>query len=68
MIDLHTHSSASDGDLRPADLVKTAAARGIRAIAVTDHDTISGLGEAESAAREVGTALIPGVELEINAE
>jgi predicted metal-dependent phosphoesterase TrpH len=68
VIDLHTHSSASDGDLRPADLVKTAAARGIRAIALTDHDTISGLDEAETAAREAGITLIPGVELEINAE
>ncbi|MDR0403094.1 MAG: PHP domain-containing protein [Treponema sp.] len=68
MVDLHTHSSASDGDLRPGDLVKTAAARGIRALALTDHDTISGLGEAEAAARETGIVLIPGVELEINAE
>jgi predicted metal-dependent phosphoesterase TrpH len=68
MIDLHTHSSASDGDLRPGDLVRTAATRGIRAIALTDHDTISGIGEAEAAAREAGIALIPGVELEINAE
>jgi predicted metal-dependent phosphoesterase TrpH len=68
MIDLHTHSSASDGDLRPGDLVKTAAAKGIRAIALTDHDTISGIGEAEAAAREAGIVLIPGVELEINAE
>jgi predicted metal-dependent phosphoesterase TrpH len=68
MVDLHTHSSASDGDLRPADLVKTAAAKGIRVIALTDHDTISGLGEAETAAREAGITLIPGVELEINAE
>jgi predicted metal-dependent phosphoesterase TrpH len=68
MIDLHTHSSASDGDLQPGKLVKTAAARGIRAMALTDHDTISGLGEAEAAAREAGITLIPGVELEINAE
>jgi predicted metal-dependent phosphoesterase TrpH len=68
MIDLHTHSSASDGDLRPADLVKAAAAKGIRAIALTDHDTISGINEAEAAARKAGIALIPGVELEINAE
>jgi predicted metal-dependent phosphoesterase TrpH len=67
MIDLHTHSSASDGDLRPGDLVRTAAARGIRAIALTDHDTISGITEAEAAAHEAGIALIPGVELEINA-
>jgi predicted metal-dependent phosphoesterase TrpH len=68
MIDLHTHSNASDGDLRPAELIKTAAAKGIRAIALTDHDTISGLAEAETAARDAGIALIPGVELEINAE
>ncbi|MDR1505911.1 MAG: PHP domain-containing protein [Treponema sp.] len=68
MIDLHTHSSASDGDLRPAELIKTASEKGIRALALTDHDTISGLAEAETAARNAGIALIPGVELEINAE
>jgi predicted metal-dependent phosphoesterase TrpH len=67
MIDLHTHSSASDGDLGPGELVKTAAEKGIRALAITDHDTVSGLAEAEEAARKQGVYLIPGVELEISA-
>ncbi|MDR1949055.1 MAG: PHP domain-containing protein [Spirochaetaceae bacterium] len=65
MVDLHTHSTASDGSLSPAELVKTAADRGLRAIALTDHDTISGLAEAETAAAQAGIRLIPGVEVAI---
>jgi predicted metal-dependent phosphoesterase TrpH len=67
MVDLHTHSNASDGDLAPADIVKTAAEKGFRALALTDHDTVSGLAEAERAACEHGILLLPGVELEITA-
>ena len=51
MIDLHTHSSASDGDLRPARLVEKAALMGLEALALTDHDTVSGLDEAQKAAK-----------------
>jgi predicted metal-dependent phosphoesterase TrpH len=65
MIDLHTHSAASDGSLSPAELMRTAAGKGLRAIALTDHDTIAGLGEAESAAAQSGIRLIPGVEVAI---
>ena len=65
MIDLHTHSSASDGSLSPAALMTAAAERGLSAIALTDHDTIKGLDEARLAAKTLGIRFIPGVELEI---
>jgi 3',5'-nucleoside bisphosphate phosphatase len=66
MIDLHTHSTASDGSLSPTALIELAAGRGLSAIALTDHDTISGLVEAESAAAAAGLRLIRGVEIEID--
>ncbi|MCL2129342.1 MAG: PHP domain-containing protein [Treponema sp.] len=65
MIDLHTHSSASDGSLSPGALIKEAVKRSLTAIALTDHDTIAGLKEAEKAALELGIKFIPGIELEI---
>jgi predicted metal-dependent phosphoesterase TrpH len=65
MIDLHTHSSASDGSYSPAALMAEAAKRGLDAIALTDHDTIGGLEEAAPVAVERGIRFIPGVELEI---
>ncbi|MDR3144845.1 MAG: PHP domain-containing protein [Treponema sp.] len=65
MIDLHTHSAASDGSLSPAELIRTAAGKGLRAVALTDHDTIEGLEEAEGAAARAGIRLIPGVEVAI---
>jgi predicted metal-dependent phosphoesterase TrpH len=68
MIDLHTHSSASDGDLPPGELIEKAAAMGMTAIALTDHDTVSGIAEAETAAKSRKIAFIPGIELEITTE
>jgi predicted metal-dependent phosphoesterase TrpH len=65
MIDLHTHSSASDGDLSPAELVAAAANQGLSAIALTDHDTIKGLKSAEETASKYSIRFIPGIELEI---
>ncbi len=62
-IDLHTHSSCSDGALVPAELVARAAAAGIGTLALTDHDTLAGLGEAHTAARALGVRLVPGVEV-----
>ncbi|AOY87290.1 phosphatase [Marinobacter salinus] len=62
-IDLHCHSTASDGALAPSALVARAAERGVTHLALTDHDTISGLVEAQASAREQGLALIPGIEL-----
>jgi 3',5'-nucleoside bisphosphate phosphatase len=65
-IDLHAHSTHSDGELTPGQLIETAAAHGLSAIALTDHDILSGLDEAAARARELGLRFIPGVELEIN--
>jgi predicted metal-dependent phosphoesterase TrpH len=65
MIDLHTHSAASDGDLSPGALVEEAARRGLSALALTDHDTITGLDEARAAARRAGIRFIPGIEIQI---
>jgi predicted metal-dependent phosphoesterase TrpH len=66
MVDLHTHSNASDGELSPALLIREAARRGLCAIALTDHDTIGGLESAAAEARAVGIRCIPGIEIHIN--
>lgn len=63
MIDLHTHTTASDGHLAPADLVREAWAAGIRVLAVTDHDTVAGLAEARRAAGEFGLTHVTGIEM-----
>lgn len=62
-IDLHTHSSASDGTDTPGDLVREAAAAGLDVVALTDHDATSGWDEAQRAADEVGIVLVPGLEI-----
>jgi predicted metal-dependent phosphoesterase TrpH len=62
-IDLHTHSSASDGTDSPADLVCEAKAAGLDVVALTDHDAMSGWDEARDAADEVGIELVPGLEI-----
>lgn len=61
--DLHMHSTASDGVLKPEEVVKRAAALGFTHIALTDHDSTAGIRPAEKMARELGMTLIPGVEL-----
>jgi predicted metal-dependent phosphoesterase TrpH len=63
LIDLHLHTTASDGTLAPAALVARAAGAGLRVISVTDHDTLAGLGEARAAAVAHGIRLINGVEI-----
>lgn len=63
MIDLHLHTTASDGRLPPAALVTLAARRGLHIIAVTDHDTVAGLTEARAAAAARGLRLIDGIEI-----
>ena len=62
-IDLHTHTLASDGSDTPAAVVQQAAALGLRAVAVTDHDTFAGLPEALAAGQRCGIEVVPGVEL-----
>ena len=63
--DLHSHSLASDGTLRPAALVARARTAGVDVLALTDHDSLDGLAEAEAAAREQGLCLVPGVEISV---
>lgn len=63
MIDLHLHTTASDGSLTPSALVARAAAAGLRIIAVTDHDTLDGLPEARQAGTVHGVRVIDGVEI-----
>ena len=62
-IDLHTHSNASDGSLPPREVVRLAQKRRLKALALTDHDTIDGLPEAMAAGQEFGIEVIPGVEI-----
>ena len=66
MIDLHTHSNISDGDFCPDILIKEAVKQGLRAIALTDHDTINGLETAKKAALGENIQFIPGIEININ--
>ncbi|MNC31681.1 hypothetical protein D3C75_800090 [compost metagenome] len=61
--DLHTHTRASDGTGTPSDNVRRAAAAGLGAVAITDHDTVAGLEEAFEAGRAAGITVVPGVEI-----
>src|SRR6266496_895302 len=62
-IDLHTHTTASDGSLSPTDLVQLAKQQGVAALAITDHDSVQGLPEAIAAGALTGVAIIPGIEI-----
>lgn len=64
--DLHTHSNASDGTLSPRALVEAAVKAGVKYLALTDHDTVDGLIEAEGAAKDLGLNFLPGIELSCN--
>lgn len=63
--DLHNHTTASDGDFTPDELIFKAKALEIKAIGVTDHDTLNGLGNAIAAGENYGIEVIPGVEVSI---
>lgn len=63
LVDLHTHSTASDGTNSPAELISRAVDRKLRAVALTDHDTIAGLAEAGQAAGRSGVEFVPGIEI-----
>lgn len=67
-IDLHAHTRASDGSLAPAELVRLAQARGLDAVAITDHDCLDGLAEGLEAGHRLGLEVIPGVELSTRRE
>lgn len=62
-VDMHVHTSASDGELSPEEAVKTASELELAAIAVADHDTVDGIDEALAAGKKYGVEVIPGVEL-----
>ena len=64
--DLHCHSTASDGTLAPADVVRRAHANGVDLLALTDHDELLGLPEAARAADELGLRFVPGVEVSVS--
>jgi 3',5'-nucleoside bisphosphate phosphatase len=62
-VDLHMHSTASDGSRAPADVVRAARKASLAAIALTDHDSVAGLAEARTAGAELGVRVVNGVEL-----
>ncbi|SER69804.1 hypothetical protein SAMN05443377_10690 [Propionibacterium cyclohexanicum] len=62
-IDLHTHSNVSDGTDSPTALVRRAQELGVNVVALCDHDTFDGIGEAEEAGRRFGVAVLPGIEI-----
>ncbi|KJZ16369.1 phosphotransferase [Marinomonas sp. S3726] len=64
-IDLHTHSTCSDGMLTPTELLTKAKEQNIEVFSLTDHDTLTGLQEAQTAADKLGIKLVPGVELSV---
>ena len=66
MIDLHVHTTASDGQYRPAQIMQKAADLGINTIAITDHDTVAGLEEGRAEAEKLGINFVPGIEMNIN--
>ncbi len=68
MIDLHLHTTASDGRLSPAELVARVAAAGITTMSVTDHDTVAGLAEVGVEAAARGIRLVPGIEITSTAD
>lgn len=63
MIDLHTHTTASDGELTPKELIDLAIKKNISALSITDHDTVDGLKEADNYAKDKNIIFIPGIEL-----
>ena len=63
MIDLHTHTTASDGRCTPAELVSLASAAGVRVLSVTDHDTVAAWEAASTACAGAGIELVPGIEI-----
>lgn len=67
-VDLHLHSSASDGTDAPAEVVRLAVAAGLRCIALMDHDNLDGIDEAREASAAGGIDFIPGVELSVDFE
>src|SRR5277367_6319753 len=68
MIDLHTHTTASDGSVSPPDLIRLALQNGLEGLAITDHDTLEGCDEAAPVAATLGLDLLVGIELSTRLE
>ena len=66
MIDLHVHTTASDGQFSPSQIIQMAVDKGLSRIAITDHDTAAGLEEAKAAAQELKINFVAGTELNIS--
>lgn len=66
LIDLHTHSMASDGSMSPAELVRHAHEKGLSALALTDHDTVDGVHEALEEGERLGVEVVPGIEISVD--
>ena len=64
-VDLHCHSHRSDGTMAPLEVVRRAHANGVRVLALTDHDEVSGLAEAQAEADRLGLVFVPGVEVSV---
>lgn len=67
LYDLHTHTQASDGMNPPAENVRLAMEKGLSGLAITDHDTVAGIAEAQRAGAELGLAVVPGIEISTRA-
>ena len=65
MIDLHVHTTASDGQYTPSQIIQKASEKNIKVIAITDHDTTAGLKEALEEGKKLGVSVVPGIELNI---
>lgn len=63
-MDLHMHSSVSDGSDNPAEVVEKATAKGVTLLSLTDHDSVSGVSAAQNRALEIGTGFLPGIEMD----
>jgi predicted metal-dependent phosphoesterase TrpH len=63
MIDLHVHTKASDGTLSPEEVVRHAASMGLKAIAITDHDTLAGVSLAQAEGEKIGLEVVSGIEI-----
>ena len=66
MIDLHVHTTASDGQYTPSQIIQKAAGKNIKVIAITDHDTTEGLTEAKEEGKKLGITVVPGIEINIS--
>ncbi len=66
IIDLHTHTTASDGSSSPEELVRLASSLGLSAVAITDHDNVSGIEEAMQAGDKYGVEIVPGIEISVD--